>query len=278
MNSPKWLTPKRAEILRGIAEKWAGKCLKGHPVSSCDDKTHYQRSAMGRVVYSIPTSQNPADGLQVPAHPSRGEMAGWITPPEGGDFLQIVESGQVVHSTSLHGRGTHVTGAFAGANPIAFRRTEECDQAADFLVEDQIDYWKEEDREAAKQERWMESHQWMPDAQMNTGGITIPIFSKKGTLKMVRRDYDAVEKDAYNRVRPEYRLMYVGSDPTSGNMVAKVRIPGTPVELHIQLPAKEPSKNARRKFARYGAGPLKPVMGAAHIQIELEVRRYWRTR
>ena len=280
MSTPKWLTPERADILRDVVEKWAGKCLKGHLVSECDDAIHYQRPKATTLLFEIPMSQNPRDGLTVPLHPTVGETKGWIKPPEGGPFIQKVESGRVVHSVALHGRGTHVTGAFAGANPVTIRGVEERDHAADFYVQDMIDYWKEQDRADAKMERWAESHQWAPDTQMNTGGISIPIFSKKGTLKSVRRTWDAVDRDVHNAGRRiNYQLVYVGVNPATGGMVAKVRIPGTPVELHVKLPAKEkPSKNALRKLTRYGAGPLKPVMGAAHEKIEFEVRRYWQTR
>ena len=231
-----WATPERRNRLVQLATAYKGRCLKGHAL--CQDVEHYIHTFSKTEVTSHPINvADVRDGRAVIAYPSHG--------------LGIVELARAVSG-----------GPVVGPMRVAVQHEELSDLYG--VVEERVTGdWVQEDRDTRSSDRRL-AQQQAPTGEVGR-------FVQFSTGKSWRRNIDPIEMENHIQNRPRYYLKGYGVDG-DGRRIAKARIPGTNIVLHVDISQsiQELSQRKRKWLRRNGIEAR-----AATALIEDAVAQWW---
>ncbi len=167
----------------------------------------------------------------------------WATPERRAYLVELFE----------RSRGLCVYGHFGCKNPR--------DYYADW-VEDLVEQWVRDDREY-RAGRWQAEQERIHRADP----ATKPPYGQR---------FDPVARHEFlAHKQPTFYMVGVGPNALTHHRTAIIKVPSTPIRLHVDVDDVRLSKNARRKNIRYGKG-FAPEVKAGIDRLCFEaVKDYW---
>ena len=117
-------------------------------------------------------------------------------------------------------------------------------------------------------------HEWVADDREERNYLRRLEQERLHPVERIRQGrFDSIARDIFLAEQPTHYLEAVGIDALRRQPVAKVRLASSPVRLWVDVPAPIPelppapeggwSKNALRRFRRYGKGPIAQAINQA---------------